>query len=178
MAIEKAQKFSLPLILIHWLTLLLFIGVYACIELRGMVGYGLRDTMKQWHFVFGVSILVLTLIRIVARFASKIPAIQPKPPAWQMATAHTMEFALYVFMLAMPVLGYLAVNAYGHPVSVFGANLPVLVGANEALGEKLMGVHGTIANIGYVLIAVHAGAALYHHYFVRDNALRQMLPYG
>ena len=53
--------------------------------------------------------------------------------------------------------------------------LPALLAANEALGDRLLEVHEWIGTLGYFLIAGHAALALFHHYVVRDNTLRRML---
>ena len=84
---------------------------------------------------------------------------------------------LYVFMLGMPLVGLLIVNFEGHAVSFFGVQLPVLVGENHQLAETLEDWHETVGEAAYVLIGVHAAAALVHHYVFKDNTLRRMLPW-
>ena len=77
-------------------------------------------------------------------------------------------------MLALPVLGYLTLNAAGKPLLVFEMQLPVLVVTNRDLSSQLKDLHESIATAGYFLIGLHSLAALYHHYLVRDNTLRRM----
>jgi cytochrome b561 len=36
--------------------------------------------------------------------------------------------------------------------------------------------HETLAPLGYWLIGLHAVAALFHHYFLKDDTLRRMMP--
>jgi cytochrome b561 len=87
-----------------------------------------------------------------------------------------MELAIYVFMIAMPLLGWLVLSGENQPVPLFGVQLPALMGENKALAKQLEEIHGTIGDIGYFLIGLHAAAALAHHYFHRDNTLVRMLP--
>jgi cytochrome b561 len=54
--------------------------------------------------------------------------------------------------------------------------LPPLLAPNRSLAKVLEDVHETVASVGYALIGLHAAAALFHHYVVRDNTLRRMLP--
>ena len=61
-------------------------------------------------------------------------------------------------------------------MSIFGSSLPSLAGKDKGLSHTLAEIHETIGNIGYGLIALHAAAALYHHYLVHDNTLVRMLP--
>ena len=54
---------------LHWVMLILLVAVYACMELRGYYpkGSDFREGLKMWHFMFGLMVLLLVLIRIVAR---------------------------------------------------------------------------------------------------------------
>jgi cytochrome b561 len=54
--------------------------------------------------------------------------------------------------------------------------LPPLVGESEAIAEWAEEIHETVATAGYFLVGLHAAAALFHHYVMRDNTLRRMLP--
>ena len=87
-----------------------------------------------------------------------------------------MHLALYAFLVAMPLLGWLTLSAKGKPIPFFGLQLPALVGADKALADSLKEVHETIGTIGYYLVGLHAVAALFHHYGMRDNTLQRMLP--
>ena len=68
-------------------------------------------------------------------------------------------------------------NADGETVTWFGRTLPALISPSRRLAHTLEDVHEAIANAGYALIALHAAAALFHHYLVRDNTLRLMVPW-
>jgi cytochrome b561 len=76
----------------------------------------------------------------------------------------------------MPILGWLTLGAQGKPIPFFGLQLPALTAADKDLGHTLEGIHETIGTLGYYLIGLHAAAALFHHYWTRDNTLRRMLP--
>ncbi len=176
---EKASgRYGSLLISLHWLMLLLIVAVYACIELRVLYPRGseIREALKTWHFMLGMAIFALVWVRLLARFLRPAPAIVPQPPRWQLFVAHLTEFAIYVFMLVMPLLGWLILSGEGKPVPFFGIELPALIGANEALAKQLEEVHETIGNVGYFLIGIHAAAALAHHYLHHDNTLLRMLP--
>ena len=165
-------------IAMHWLMLLLLIGVYACINLREAFprGSDLREGLKMWHFMLGLAVFALVFLRMAIRLAGASPRIQPEPGAWQTRLAGLMHLALYVFMIAMPLLGWLTLSAAGKPIPFFGLHLPALLGVDKALAGSLEGIHETIGTIGYYLIGLHAVAALFHHYVVRDNTLLRMLP--
>jgi cytochrome b561 len=163
---------------LHWLMLLLIAAVYACIELRGNFpkGSDIREGLKTWHFMLGLSILVLVLFRVVVHFSGTVPRIEPQPPRWQNLFAKLMHIALYALMIGMPLLGWLTLSAEGKLVPFFGLQLPSLVGESKSIAGWAKELHETGGTVGYFLIGLHAAAALFHHYVVRDNTLRRMLP--
>lgn len=163
----------------HWLTLVLLVAVYALIELREIYPKGSdpRELMKTWHFMLGMAVLGVVAVRLVLRLMFREPPIIPAPPAWQLLLAKAMYLALYTFLIVMPVLGWLTLSAKGKVIPFFGLELPALIGPDKALGGSLEDIHETIGTIGYYLIGLHAAAALFHHYFMRDNTLRRMLPW-
>jgi cytochrome b561 len=163
-------------IIIHWVTLAILIAVYACIELREIYprGSDIREALKTWHYMLGLTVFFLVWVRITARLIGKTPPIVPAAPKWQLMIANTVELALYALMVALPLLGWVMLSAEGEAIPFFGLQLPALVGANEALAERTKEVHETLATAGYFLIGLHAIAALFHHYVQRDNTLRRM----
>ncbi len=175
---NSTARYGSGLIVLHWLTLVLIIAVYATIEMRVLYprGSALREGLKTLHFMLGLAVFALVWLRLVARFAGGVPAIVPSPPRWQLRVAHAAELAIYLFMIAMPLLGWLALSAEGKPVSLFGLPLPALVSANDGLAGLLEEIHEVTGKVGYALIGFHALAALVHHFIQRDNTLRRMLP--
>ncbi len=169
---------SLP-IGMHWLMLLLLIGVYAAINLQDLApkGSALRADLKTWHFMLGISVLVLVAVRLVTRLLSgPAPRIVPMISPWQQRLAKWVHLALYVFMLGMPLLGWFAVSAKGDPILFYGMHLPALLAQDKTLYDTLKEIHETIGTIGYYLIGLHAAAALIHHYVMHDDTLSRMLP--
>lgn len=165
-------------IFLHWAMFLLITAAYACILLRENFprGSDMRDGLKTWHFMLGLTVLALFLIRIAARLLSTNPAITPQPPAWQMNLSKGVHLALYAFMIAMPLLGWTLLSAEGKSIPFYGLDLFPLVGPSEALADQVKEWHETIGTIGYFLIGLHAFAALVHHYYFKDDTLKRMLP--
>lgn len=164
---------------LHWLMLLLIAAVYACIELRDLFpkGSDLRAALKTWHFMLGLCVFVLAALRLLVRFASgPAPLIDPPLPRWQQLTANTVHWALYGLMLGMPLAGWLILSSSGQVIPFFGWELPALVAENRPFARWIKEVHETAGTAGYFLIGFHAAAALFHHYVLRDNTLRLMLP--
>ena len=80
----------------HWLMVGLLIAVYASMELRDFFpkGSAPREAMKTWHFMLGLSVLILAAMRLLANRLDRAPGITPLPPKWQSRSSHAMHVAL------------------------------------------------------------------------------------
>lgn len=172
------ERYNTLSITLHWAMVVLLIAVYACIELREFFPKGSdpRNALKTWHFMLGLSVLALVLLRIAVNITKTAPAIVPNPPKWQTQSAKWMHLALYALMVCLPIVGWFLLSASGKPIPFFGFELPSLIAANKDLAETIKEIHETGGTMGYFLIGLHAAAGLYHHYFVKDNTLLRMMP--
>lgn len=170
------KNYPRALIGLHWLTLLLLAAVYACIELRGNFprGSAIREGLKEWHYALGLLVFALLWLRLALRWRGPLPANELS--GWQHWLAAGVHALLYLFMAAMPLLGWALVSAEGKLPEWFGVALPALLAPDPVLVEQLEEVHETLGVAGYWLIGLHAAAALFHHYWLRDATLRRMLP--
>ena len=160
----------------HWLVVLVFIGIYIAVNLIDVFpkGSDSRQLAKNLHFSLGLLVFGLFWLRIAFRLLGNTPAIVPAPPVWQDKLAKLGHWALYAIMLLMPLLGWAVLSAFGKPIPFFGLELPALLAPDKELGRSLMDVHELGGNLAYFLIGGHGLAALYHHYFMQDNTLRRM----
>lgn len=174
----ESGRYDTLSIALHWLMLVLLVGVYACINLTDLYprGSGERDVLKDRHFMLGLAVFALVAVRLLNRLRHRAPPVLPPLPQWQARLASAMHLALYGFMLAMPLLGWLTLSAQGKPIPFFGLHLPALLAQNKDLAHWLKEIHETIGTLGYFLIGGHAAAALYHHFITRDDTLVRMLP--
>ncbi len=172
------KAFSPLTVRLHWLMLILFVGVFACIELRVLFAKGSdpREGLKAAHFMLGLLVLALAVVRIAARWRHAAPPIVPAPAAWQQVAARVMHLLLYAWMLGMPLAGWLLLSAEGKPIPFFGFELPALAGKDKSLASAVKEWHELAGRIGYALIGVHAAAALLHHFVQHDDTLLRMLP--
>lgn len=175
---SSVDKYSRMSIALHWLMVVLFILIYASIELRGIFPKDSagRTLMKDAHFMLGLTVFTLVWLRLLARSLGGAPKISPTPPAWQTAVATLMHWVLYVFMIAMPVLGYLILSYNDKSVFFYGFDLPVLTLKDTDFAKQIKEWHELGGAIGYWLIGLHAVAGLAHHYLIKDNTLLRMMP--
>jgi cytochrome b561 len=126
---NTTERYSTISISLHWLMFVLIAAGYAFIELRELFPKGSepREAMKALHFMLGLSVLLLVIPRLIIRALGATPRIVPEPAAWQHTLAKLAHLALYVFMLVMPMLGWLLLSAAGKPIPFFGLHLPALL---------------------------------------------------
>ncbi len=175
---NSSDRYAVVPMALHWFMLLLIGAVYFCTELREAFPKGstAREALKTGHYVLGLSVLLLTHLRLLAYITGPAPRIEPDPPRWQKLLARFMHVGLYAFMVAMPLAGWLLLSAKGQPIPFFAWELPPLTVPNKALAKQVDELHEVGGTVGYALIGAHATAALFHHYVVRDNTLLRMLP--
>lgn len=123
---DVRQRFSSLSIALHWIMVLLISAVYAAILLRENYpkGTDIREGLKTWHFMLGLAVLVLVVARIIARLINHKPPITPETPIWQALLANVTHFALYAFMLAMPIAGWVILSASKRSYRSSGCNSP------------------------------------------------------
>ena len=123
--------------------------------------------------MLGLSVLALVVVRLLARWWQAGPPALPAP-AWQTGLAKVIHIALYIFMIGMPLAGWLILSTAGKPIPFFGLELPPLLSPDKALSRQIKDIHEIVATVGYFVIGLHALAALFHHYALKDSTLKRM----
>lgn len=163
---------------IHWLTVLAVLGlVIVGLVMQELPNSPTKIQVYALHKSVGLTVLALTLLRLLWRLVAGAPPPVPGTPRWQVLAAQATHGALYVLLLAMPLSGWLYNSASGFPLKWFGLfGLPKLSGYDAEVKAFALEMHewGFIALLA--LVALHAGAALWHHYSHRDATLARMLP--
>jgi cytochrome b561 len=164
---------------LHWLVAALAVIVVA-LALAFLVtprGSALRDLLLTLHRSFGLTILVLMLLRIVGRLGHPPPPLPPGFPAIEAWAAHADHALLYLLFLVMPISGYVNAAAAGHAVSFFGlVSLPPLLQESPWVSQIAAAVHLAAQFLVYALVAMHVAAALMHRLRRRHPILERMLP--
>ncbi|RZZ86203.1 cytochrome b [Pseudoxanthomonas winnipegensis] len=177
----NAQRWGAVSQTLHWLILLLLLVL--CVV--GLTMGDLPRTPKYFwvytaHKSLGITVLVLVALRLAWRLYAGAPPPVPGTPRWQHAIATLTHVLLYGVMFAMPLSGWLYDSASGlRPFKFFGLfEMPKLVAPDEHLRHLAHSAHEWGLYVLIVLVALHAGAAFYHHLFQGDATLARMLPRG
>jgi cytochrome b561 len=181
-------RYSKSAIILHW-------GIAAAIGFQIGLGEEMEHAppgpgkwdVAQFHKTVGITILLLTLLRVGVRM------VKPRPAAlgdknWAQRLASVTHFGLYAFMILAPLTGWLAASTsrYAVPTDLFGIvhfpNFPFVGGiegdAKHDLHELMETVHGLLSKVGFALLALHVLGALRHQFLLKEALIERMLPTG
>jgi cytochrome b561 len=163
----------------HWLTVVLVIAAY----LLGEGGpesrvYGPDNASAlSWHETLGILVLVVVAIRLIWRLFDRAPE-EPPMAAWMSLLSRVVHWLLYAFLIALPLTAILGTSLKGHPTTLLGIGpIGPITGSSPATGEALLEIHEFLGNWIIWLAGLHAAAALFHHFFLKDRVLLAMLPW-
>ena len=176
---NSAARFGLVAKTLHWLTLVLLIGAFTlAISMVNMPFSPRKLEFYSWHKWVGVTIFLVLLLRLAWRLVNPVPHQPASIPRWQRRLAGLSHATLYTILIVMPVTGWIMSSALNLPVVYLGLiHIPSPFGVDRALGEAMKIVHLSLAVALLVLVTIHVLAALYHHFVLRDDVLRRMLPW-
>lgn len=175
---DAGEPYTRTAIVLHWL---IGIALLAQLAFGWIVSEIPRHTPARGYYVnlhksVGITLGVLILLRLAWRLTHRPPAMPSFMQKWQQLAAFATHRLLYVLMVAMPTLGYVASNFskhgvkfFGHPLSPWGPDLPVVY-------KLLNGAHIVCAYVLAVVIALHVLAALQHALIKRDGVFSRIWP--
>lgn len=160
---------------LHWTMAALILAML-------FIGVGMVSTVSErhtWllaiHKPLGMAILLLAIVRLLARWRLGTPALPADMPWLMRGVAQASHWLLYALMFAMPLIGWAMLSAGGYPVTVLhGWTWPPIAPEHGALFGWLRQAHGVLAYLFFLAILGHAGAALYHGLIRRDDVLPSM----
>lgn len=180
-ATASAARYSRGAIALHWIIALMIMLNFALAWISEDLPKEDRAALLGNHKAIGITILLLTVLRIVWRLTHKAPPLVETLKTWEAALSKVTHALFYVLMLAIPLAGWALSSAWskGKPVSMFGLfDVPALpVGSDKPTVEMFGELHENAATIMLVLLALHVGAALKHQLIDKDGTLRRMVPW-
>ena len=182
MSTQYPVRYSTLAMLFHWLLGFALVGIFAVgLYMADLPFSPLRLKLYNWHKWAGITILTLSLLRLLWRVTHRPPAlpaaIERATPQWQLQAFHATHIALYALFFIVPLVGWAYSSAAGFPVVVFGViPLPDFVPASKELAELIKPWHQITAFTLAGLVALHVAAALKHHFIDKDGLIYRMLP--
>ncbi|MGE3624068.1 MAG: cytochrome b [Bdellovibrionales bacterium] len=170
---------------LHWLIAFSVIGMLAL----GWIMTGLENSpnkfaLFQWHKSIGITILLLSVIRLIWRLMHPRPPYPAHMPEWEKMAARATHFIFYVLIIGMPLTGWAMVSSssFALPTMLYGyiewPHMPILPALeNKKEISHLFGeAHELAAFLFVPLIGLHIAAAHKHHWFDKDDILIRMAP--
>jgi len=175
---EPRNRYSTVSLILHWLTAVLVITQIVLIQAHEATDGPISREFVNIHKSVGLSILVLTLIRLGWRVANPAIPLPVDTPRWQKLVARGTHVLFYILLLAMPLVGWAASSAAGRDIVWFGLfDWPLLpIGGGRDVARDLMDLHESAAKLLIALVILHVLGALKHHFIDRDNVLHRMIP--
>jgi cytochrome b561 len=161
--VQPAPGFTRAQIVLHWVIAALVIfqvlvtegieDAWRAFE-RGTVAPAEATTWANVHVWIGVTIFILAIVRLGLLARDGAPPPPPSEPPALRALGSISHVALYAVILLMPVSGLLAWSGIWPEAAEIHAlaKLPVIL-----------------------LLLLHGGAALWHHFILRTDVLRRMI---
>jgi len=165
--------------LLHWITVALVILAWLLGQFDDIFPKGeARAASLFVHITAGLAVIGMLFLRLLWRL------VDPPPPteqtvlgSWLDRAGRLIHHVLYALLVAAPIVGILLQFARGHSLSVFGlTEIPSPWTADRAFSRSMKEVHEVTANALVLLAALHATAALFHHWVLHDRTLLRMLP--
>lgn len=173
---NSARRYGAVAQFLHWLTAILVIFAW-------VVGNVMDDDKPPQLFVHmtaGLAVLTLVAGRLLWRLADTPPLPDATPLGiWGDRAARAVHLALYALLIAVPLAGIVTQFGEGRPLSLFGfGQIASPWPADRAFAHNAKEVHELLSNLILVVAGLHATAALFHHWILRDGTLTRMLPGG
>ncbi|EXJ17014.1 cytochrome b [Imhoffiella purpurea] len=168
--------------LTHWLIALMVFGLllgglaFWALGYEGlskMLGEDTAGMLFMYHKSFGILVLALTFLRLWLRRLTPAPAYDPPLGLLERMVGGSIHLLLYLFLIAVPVVGLVATAASGHPIQFFDAQLPSIIDENKELGATLFAYHGLGGLIVAGLLLIHIAAGL-KHWKLKDGIMTRI----
>jgi cytochrome b561 len=161
----------------HWITALLVLAAFL-ISAGGperIVYSPERSGQLLTHETLGFLVFVLTLARLAWRSVHDVPELLTSP--WMRRLSRLVQWLLYGLLVLVPVSAIAGAWLSAHPVMIAGFGpIGPFTAETSKTGRQLAEVHGLLGDALMWVAGLHAGAALFHHFWLKDRTLGAMLP--
>jgi len=183
---NSKTRYGLLAIGFHWTVAVIFLGNLGLGAY--MSGLELSDPslfpLYQLHKSFGISIFLLVILRLTWRLIDAAPAMPSDTARWEKVAAKLTHTGLYAILVAMPLTGWIVVSAspFNIPTRIVDVFTVPHIGLFVTSPDKDLWLgfgevaHWLLAWSAAAAVFLHVAAALRHHFLLKDNVLRAMLP--
>jgi cytochrome b561 len=169
-------RYGTAAIALHW-------AVFVLILIVGTLGLLHDDwpkaTQAFWinmHAVLGILLWSMVLVRLSWRVKNTPPPLPETVGFLAKRLSSPVHLALYTLMLVIPLVGAVTFVYHGRIFDFGFFRLDLGIQKDRAVFRPTEDIHGYLAYALFTLAGLHAAAALWHQFYLRDGVLRRMWP--
>jgi cytochrome b561 len=176
---QEAARYTRVAIILHWAIAALIIANLFLGFFHESFGRGATPWLMWFHKSFGMTVLGLTLLRLVWRLTHRPPTFDPAMKKWETALAALIHWLFYAALIAIPLSGWLLSSTGARVTSVFGLFdvAPLPISRSDASHEFFEEAHELLAWGMIGLLALHVVGALKHHFEGHRHLIGRMAPF-
>ncbi|MCR9270392.1 MAG: cytochrome b/b6 domain-containing protein [Hyphomonadaceae bacterium] len=181
-----SERYTTVAIVLHWIIAIAIVGML----MGGWYMTNLPDgapgqyDLYQFHKSLGITILLLTVARIIWRVMNPPPALPGDMKGWEKSLSHLVHIGVYLLMIALPLTGWLYSSVslkLDVPTVLYGViswpDMPFVEGLKTEAGAGAANrAHGMLGFLAVALIALHIGGAIKHEFGAEDGVIKRMAP--
>ena len=176
-SLRGTERYDGMTMTLHWITAILVLTLFSLAHVWSFFPHDgpAQIMMQTMHVSLGVILAAVLVVRLVWRpfLGRRLP---PTSTGFTEIAAKGMHYLLYGLLIAMVIAGFGKRWVRGHGVEFFGSSIPSPLALDPSWRPAFNWVHHWGAWAIIILAGLHAVAALFHHYAMRDGVLRRMLP--
>lgn len=174
---EAAQaRYSLGAVIFHWVIAVLVIVNWRIAEGAEHLDGAAKLAAIAPHKAIGITILVLSVLRLAWRLTHKVPPLSDSLAGWERTLARAVHWIFYVMLIGLPIGGWLAGSYASMSIDYFGLfTIPALpVEQNYDTAKAIIGQHKLGGEIVLYLVVLHVLGALKHQFLDKVPSLSRM----
>lgn len=162
----------------HWLTAILILASYALSKGDRYSLYSAEaDGIRRIHETLGVLVVIVVVLRLLWGLIDDTPDKQQKR-RWMTETAKFVHLVLYALLISIPATAIVGTWLEGIPITLIGFDICPQIEEAHSLGQLIMKIHIILGEAILWIAGAHAAAALFHHFYLRDEVFKSMIPGG
>ena len=181
---DPAARYSRVAMTLHWAIALAIVVQIGMGWYMGTLGRApLHRTLEGVHISLGLTVLILTVVRLAWGLTHTHPRLPADMPAIEQRLAGAIHVLFYVLLFALPLSGWVMESFGSRPIPFWGLEMFKLPGfadmdmaVRKAQAHTYGERHEQLAWIMITLFVIHVAAALKHHFWNKDIVLHHMIP--
>lgn len=181
---EGIERYNNVAIALHWIiAVLVLTQIYVGWTFGDMARGPAQDQWFTWHKTLGVTILLLSIVRLAWRLTNPPPPLPDTLPRWERIAARWNHTLFYVVLIGLPLTGWATIssgkNALTSATTTLIGNIPwpFIPGLPQSGHEGFATAHEVLIKITYALVILHIGAALKHQFIDKAQVANRMPPF-